>query len=410
MESNQKDLKLQSQNQRCKESILEEGNTRGISGKITWEFLKGIIFLICLSLFTFQSLKFYFRYTSHPIRTNKLMANVKTFKLPAITICNRSAFPRSQFCSDYPDVCQKPNNLEEFCEKRPVLCRGNFSDLKKEVHSLPYPYKTDCMDYEDLWKKNNKTGPRSQEMCKEWCSISYYRHCWGCTWAATMIENSEDSCLFGHPVTSQDDICVDENKGQRLIGECEKNCKVSCMKAKYRVNLVKRAMKPSLLEKSNDRIGLSVFVKDTQVVITKHAPLYGCSADKSIPVLRSNSFSGGFSDEFHNSLNCLRVCRKFNKVPAVHWHIILYHLQKFMRTDMYENWRRCDMKSLLVNEIYVVCSSKVNSRNNESTSKISFWDNFSISEYVTNALLDDFSNFIFWDVTAKSGTLECSMV
>ncbi|GBN27956.1 hypothetical protein AVEN_181803-1, partial [Araneus ventricosus] len=62
-------------------------------------------------------------------------------------------------------------------------------------------------------------------MCKEWCSISYYRHCRGCTWATTMIENSEDSCLFGHPVISQDDICVDENKGQRLIGECEKNCK-----------------------------------------------------------------------------------------------------------------------------------------------------------------------------------------
>ncbi|GBM76172.1 hypothetical protein AVEN_224131-1 [Araneus ventricosus] len=62
---------------------------------------------------------------------------------------------------------------------------------------------------------------------------------------------------------------------------------------------------------------------------------------------------------------------------------------------MYENWRRCDIKSLLVNEIYVVCSSKVNSRNNESTSTISFWESFSISEYVTNALLDEFSNLIF---------------
>ncbi|GBM33997.1 hypothetical protein AVEN_166430-1 [Araneus ventricosus] len=66
-----------------------------------------------------------------------------------------------------------------------------------------------------------------------------------------------------------------------------------------------------------------------------------------------------------------------------------------MRTDLSENWRRCDIKSLPVNEIYVVCSFKINSRNNESTNTISFWANFSIYEYVTNALLDDFSNLIF---------------
>ncbi|GBN57173.1 hypothetical protein AVEN_158013-1, partial [Araneus ventricosus] len=106
-------------------------------------------------------------------------------------------------------------------------------------------------------------------------------------------------------------------------------------------------------------------------------------------------FSGVFSDEFHNSLNCVRVRRKFNKVPSVHWHIVLYHLQKFMRTDMSENCRRCGMKSLPVNEIYAVCSSKVNSRNNEPTNTISFWANFRIYENVTNALLADFSNLIF---------------
>ncbi|GBM40424.1 hypothetical protein AVEN_122638-1 [Araneus ventricosus] len=66
-----------------------------------------------------------------------------------------------------------------------------------------------------------------------------------------------------------------------------------------------------------------------------------------------------------------------------------------MTTDTSENCRRCDFTSLLVNEIYVVCSSKVNSRNNESTNTISFWANFNIYEYVTNALLDDFSNVIF---------------
>ncbi|GBM19227.1 hypothetical protein AVEN_142478-1 [Araneus ventricosus] len=72
-----------------------------------------------------------------------------------------------------------------------------------------------------------------------------------------------------------------------------------------------------------------------------------------------------------------------------------------MRTDVPENWSRCDIKNLPVNKIYVVFSSKVNSRNNESTNTISFWANFSIYEYVTNALLDDFTNLIYlgWDGT-----------
>ncbi|GBO33663.1 hypothetical protein AVEN_246697-1, partial [Araneus ventricosus] len=50
--------------------------------------------------------------------------------------------------------------------------------------------------------------------------------------------------------------------------------------------------------------------------------------------------------------------------------IVLYHLQKFIRTDLSENCRRCDITSLPVNETYVVCSSKVNNWNNESTKTI----------------------------------------
>ncbi|GBO42120.1 hypothetical protein AVEN_39742-1 [Araneus ventricosus] len=62
---------------------------------------------------------------------------------------------------------------------------------------------------------------------------------------------------------------------------------------------------------------------------------------------------------------------------------------------MSENCRRFDITSLPVSEIYVVCSSKFNNKNNDSSNTISFWANFSIYEYVTNALLDDFSNLIF---------------
>ncbi|GBN81624.1 hypothetical protein AVEN_156731-1 [Araneus ventricosus] len=66
-----------------------------------------------------------------------------------------------------------------------------------------------------------------------------------------------------------------------------------------------------------------------------------------------------------------------------------------MVTDLSENWSPCDLTSLPVNEICVVCISKVNSRNDESTNTITSWANFIIYEYVKKSLLDDFSYLIF---------------
>ncbi|GFT90716.1 uncharacterized protein NPIL_553131 [Nephila pilipes] len=45
----------------------------------------------------------------------------------------------------------------------------------EEVHLLESPYKTNCTDYEDLWNKNNKTGPRSQEVIFETIIVSYLK-------------------------------------------------------------------------------------------------------------------------------------------------------------------------------------------------------------------------------------------
>ncbi|GFQ75345.1 uncharacterized protein TNCT_269601 [Trichonephila clavata] len=33
----------------------------------------------------------------------------------------------------------------------------------EEEHLLPYPYFTNCTDYNTLWKANNRKGPRSQQ-------------------------------------------------------------------------------------------------------------------------------------------------------------------------------------------------------------------------------------------------------
>ncbi|GIY88953.1 uncharacterized protein CDAR_523301, partial [Caerostris darwini] len=34
----------------------------------------------------------------------------------------------------------------------------------EEEHLLPHPYATKCTDYDTLWRQNDKTGPRSQQV------------------------------------------------------------------------------------------------------------------------------------------------------------------------------------------------------------------------------------------------------
>ncbi|GIY67854.1 uncharacterized protein CDAR_576681, partial [Caerostris darwini] len=51
----------------------------------------------------------------------------------------------------------------------------------REEHLLPYPYKTDCMNYTEMWVNANRTGPRSQQMCRHRCLRNIMEHCYNCS-------------------------------------------------------------------------------------------------------------------------------------------------------------------------------------------------------------------------------------
>ncbi|GIY62397.1 uncharacterized protein CDAR_50341 [Caerostris darwini] len=68
----------------------------------------------------------------------------------------------------------------------------------EEEHLLPHPYKTDCIDYESLWKSNNKKGSRSEQMCKENCMINFSMTCYRCAWALTMYKGPGSRCNRKH--------------------------------------------------------------------------------------------------------------------------------------------------------------------------------------------------------------------
>ncbi|GFY46327.1 uncharacterized protein TNIN_316991 [Trichonephila inaurata madagascariensis] len=69
--------------------------------------------------------------------------------------------PKVIFSVHSPFIRDNPRILE----KELKFGRGYAIDVSlKEEHLLQHPYPTDCTDYNDLWRKNNKTGARSQEV------------------------------------------------------------------------------------------------------------------------------------------------------------------------------------------------------------------------------------------------------
>ncbi|GFT75326.1 uncharacterized protein NPIL_16461 [Nephila pilipes] len=114
----------------------------------------------------------------------------------------------------------------------------------EEEHLLPHPFPTDCTSYEELWRKNNKTGPRSQEVCQNKCLDSFKEHCW--EYLLTQIL-SEDNDTHTQENSSCKKMDLEE------IPRCKMNCKGDCV----------------------DTIKVAVYLEKTEVNVMKHNPLYG---------------------------------------------------------------------------------------------------------------------------------------
>ncbi|XP_055947024.1 uncharacterized protein LOC129980668 [Argiope bruennichi] len=141
----------------------------------------------------------------------------------------------------------------------------------EEEYLLPHPYATNCTDYDALWKKNNKTGPRSQEMCREFCEQAHSVQCLGCEKYLTMFSYKwKNLCPKGTP------HCYDE-EFKKSLEFCKENCKPSCMKLKYTYRFKETLFTPFSNRKFytvRDRIGVVLYIRDRDVTIVSHLPLY----------------------------------------------------------------------------------------------------------------------------------------
>ncbi|XP_071041449.1 uncharacterized protein [Parasteatoda tepidariorum] len=103
-----------------------------------------------------------------------------------------------------------------------------------EYHLLPAPYKTDCIDYEDLWEKNNRTGPRSQRSCLMKCIDVVSRLCINCT--QDIHAPLQDRCAG---INAGRKECIG-NLTDSILEEyekCEMQCKKECVKRVYDIRV-----------------------------------------------------------------------------------------------------------------------------------------------------------------------------
>ncbi|CAL1268779.1 unnamed protein product, partial [Larinioides sclopetarius] len=109
-------------------------------------------------------------------------------------------------------------------------------------------------------------------MCLELCRSEYSKAMLGCVWGMTMVPSVDDVCYqhYEEPQISPEQQAELWNK--RLI--CFQNCRQGCLKLQYRYT-VKEEDYHDVLTSQNDPSNIRVYVKNPEVTVLKHRPLYG---------------------------------------------------------------------------------------------------------------------------------------
>ncbi|GBM19215.1 hypothetical protein AVEN_142468-1 [Araneus ventricosus] len=103
-------------------------------GHVVWKGFKCIVFLTCLAYLIRQSAEFYKHFYTYPTNINIRVEETPEIKLPAVTLCYRNRISADAFCERFPDLCERPKNVDEYCQKHPQFCPQNISSLVIPKH------------------------------------------------------------------------------------------------------------------------------------------------------------------------------------------------------------------------------------------------------------------------------------
>ncbi|GFQ67583.1 uncharacterized protein TNCT_440611, partial [Trichonephila clavata] len=116
------------------------------------------------------------------------------------------------------------------------LYRITLQMMQEEL--LPHPYKTDCLNYTEKWLKADRTGPRSQEMCRHKCIRDVFENCFNCTDIHILYPKKTRICGMNELGKGCGSGKAIESQAQeKILKSCLQSCKDDCsrMKFSYRV-------------------------------------------------------------------------------------------------------------------------------------------------------------------------------
>lgn len=114
-------------------------------GHIFRKVFKLIILFACIAGFIYQAVEFMNLYYTYPSTIDIDIEYAKTLPAPKLTVCDRNPLLRSKFCSENPQYCTQPTEVEKFCKKYPQFC--NETTTVEDLKFIISEYVVDKTEY-----------------------------------------------------------------------------------------------------------------------------------------------------------------------------------------------------------------------------------------------------------------------
>ncbi|XP_023234651.1 uncharacterized protein LOC111634174 [Centruroides sculpturatus] len=114
--------------------VTESNNKRRI--------FKLFVFVACLIGFLYQLGSFLSFYFTYPTSLEILVKykSIKNLPKPMVTICNLNEVRRTMYCKDFPDNCERPKNIRNFCQHFNHFCQKENYNNEDLLFPLPHYY------------------------------------------------------------------------------------------------------------------------------------------------------------------------------------------------------------------------------------------------------------------------------
>ncbi|XP_054721295.1 uncharacterized protein LOC129231073 [Uloborus diversus] len=226
---------------------------------------------------------------------------------------NRNGMPGALFALHSPFVAVDPD-LDGILLKPGRSYKIHLS-IEEQV-SLPWPYKTDCVNYTLIWENENRTGPRSKTACEEECILTHFLTCMNCSMPWWLYPHNATICDTDN---LENYSCPDMSERYDKYYDCLDECKVDCSKVKYQYEVKERYIASSAFKGSrrkNHRFTyVDIFLTEREIVTLEHRPQY-----KDVEVY---SYIGGF-------MGCwlgVSLVAVIDFIESI-VHILFYHMKK----------------------------------------------------------------------------------